>query len=172
MDQKLNWYAVCTKSRCEKSLVSKLNEKGIEAWIPLQRTLKQWSDRKKRVEEVMIRSYIFVHIQPQQYDEVLKNPGAVRFIWFNGEPAVIPDSQIEILKLISDSDVKVTTVASRLAPGTPVKIIAGPLEGLTGELVNSCGKYHVVIRIDHVYSALSLTISPQFLEKIGAEKKR
>jgi transcription antitermination factor NusG len=166
MDPTPCWYAVYTKSRHEKKLAGRLSERGIEAYIPLRKTLKQWSDRKKPVEEVLIRSYVFVKILPAQYDTVLGHPGAVRFIRFNGRPAVIPGRQIELLKLVTGSGTEVTPLPCNLEPGTPVRVMAGPLSGLTGELLKNTKGNNVVIRIDHVTIALSLTISPQLLEVV------
>jgi transcriptional antiterminator RfaH len=166
MDPTPCWYAVYTKSRHEKKLAGRLCEKGIEAYIPLRKTLKQWSDRKKSVEEVLIRSYVFVKILATQYDSVLAQPGAVRFIWFSGKPAVIPDRQIELLKLVTGTGADVSVVPCNLEPGTPVRVIAGPLSGLTGELLKNAKGNNVVIRIDHVTIALLLTISPQLLEVV------
>lgn len=166
MEHPKHWYAVYTKSRQEKKLVARLADRGVEAWIPLQKTLKQWSDRKKWVEEVLIRSYVFVHIVPAQYDAVLNNPGAVRFIWFNGKPAVIPDSQIELLKLVSGSGEEIHALPCNFAPGTPVRVIGGPLSGITGELVKVDKQDHVVVRIDHISTMISMSISPHLLEMV------
>ena len=67
MDHNPNWYAVYTKPRSEKKLADRLNEHGIEAYLPLRKTLKQWSDRKKMVEEPLITSYVFVNITNENY---------------------------------------------------------------------------------------------------------
>src|ERR1017187_6919584 len=102
-----NWYAVYTKPRSEKKLAMRLNEKSIEAYVPLRKTLKQWSDRKKMVEEPMISSYVFVNVSKENYFEVLNTPGAVRFIWFSGKPAIIPEKQIRNLKLLTGTNIEV-----------------------------------------------------------------
>jgi transcription antitermination factor NusG len=166
MDQTLHWYAVYTKSRQEKKLAATLAERGIEAYVPVQKTLRQWSDRKKVVDEVLIRSYVFVRILPGQYDTVLGYRGAVRFIWFNGKPAMIPDQQILLLKLVTGTGTEITVLPSNLEPGMPVRVIAGPLAGITGELINIDRKDQVVVRIDHINTLLSLTISSHLLEVV------
>jgi len=166
MEQELHWYAVYTKSRYEKKLASSLQEKGIEAYVPLRKVLKQWSDRKKMVDEPLIRSYCFVKVGKQQYFEVLNTPGAVRYVWFSGKPATIPEKQINVLKVIAGSDIEVETLSGNIEPGTLVRVIAGPLIGLTGELIRHAGKNKVIIRIDHLDTSLSLTISPLLLEKV------
>ncbi|MEI7983365.1 MAG: UpxY family transcription antiterminator [Bacteroidota bacterium] len=166
MEQTNHWYAVYTKSRQEKKLAERLAEIGIEAYVPLQKVVRQWSDRKKLVEIPLIRSYCFVKIAPKQYYDVLNTQGAVRYIWFSGKPAPIPDRQINILRVITGTDVKVDMVPAVLNPGTRVRIIAGHLTGIEGELVRVAGRNRVIIRIDHLDTALAINISPVLIEKI------
>jgi transcriptional antiterminator RfaH len=166
MEHPLRWYALYTKSRQEKKLASILTDRGIEAYTPLRKTLKQWSDRKKMVEEPLIRSYVFVKISRLSYDMVLNTPGAVRFIWFGGEPASIPDRQIDLLKMVTGTGGDLSVVPSGMAPGTPVRVIAGPLAGITGELMTVAGKYRVIVRIDHLEHALSLSIPAALLDTL------
>ena len=162
--QPLLWYAVYTRSRFEKRLMELLIAKGIEAYVPLRKVMKQWSDRKKMVEEPMIRSYCFVKVDPMHYQDVLNTPGAVRYIWFSGKPASIPDRQIDTLKAITGSDIEVECLPDTFRPGIQVRVIGGPLEGLMGELVNVSNKKRVIIRIDHLNQVLTLSISPLLIE--------
>ena len=124
------WYAVYTKSRHEKRLAELLNEKGIEAYVPLRKVVRQWSDRKKLVSEPLIRSYCFVRPGPGEYYDVLNTDGAVRYVWFSGKPAPIPNKQIDILKVLTGSDVDVDVVPGSLLKGTTVRVNAGPLAGV------------------------------------------
>jgi transcriptional antiterminator RfaH len=166
MDSPPNWYAVYTKPRFEKKLAGYLKEKGIEAYLPLKKTLRQWSDRKKIVEVPLMSSYVFVNVVPDQYYEVLNTQGAVKYIWFNGKPAVIPAKQIETLRLITGADVEIDCVQGTIPAGSRIRVAMGPLKDLTGELLNYAGKHKVVVRIDHLDKVLMLTISPQFLETV------
>jgi len=169
MENQAHWYAVYTKPRSEKKLADRLNDKGIEAYLPMRRTLKQWSDRKKMVDEPLITSYVFVNIFRKNYFDVLNTPGAVKYIWFCGKPAVIPANQIQTLKLIMGQDLEIDCVSADLPQGTHVKVISGPMKELTGELLNYAGKHRVMIRLDHLDKALLLTISPHLLEVVRGE---
>jgi transcriptional antiterminator RfaH len=166
LEHPLRWYALYTRSRQEKKLGGRLESKGIETYIPLHKTLRQWSDRKKLVAEPLLRSYVFVRIPATQYDLVLSTPGAVRFVWFSGGPAAIPDRQISLLKLVAGAGEEVEVLPNSLAPGKAVRVLAGPLAGLTGELVHTAGRNRVVVRIDHLDSALSLIIPSSLLEMV------
>ncbi len=162
----LAWFAVYTRSRWEKKLMLMLNEKGIEAYVPLRKVLHHWSDRKKLIDEPIIRSYCFVRITPKDYYEVLNTPGAVRYVWFSGKPAMIPERQIDTLKAVTGSDIPVTCIPDTFEPGIRVRITAGQLIGLEGELISISNKKKVIIRIDHLNQVLKLSISPLLIERI------
>ena len=162
--QTMLWYAVYTRSRFEKRLMQLLTAKGIEAFVPLRKVMRQWSDRKRLVEEPIIRSYCFVRVGAKEYFEVLNTAGAVRYIWFSGKPAIIPDRQIEAMKIIAGAGLEVECLPDNFQPGVRVNVNAGPLKGLSGELVDILNKKRVIIRIDHLSQVLTLSISPMQVE--------
>src|SRR5689334_17076658 len=94
------WYPVYTFPKAEKKAHQALLHKGIETHLPMRRQLKQWSDRKKWIDEPLIKSYLFVRISQQEQSEVLMTKGVSRFIYFGGKVASMPDKQIENLKLL------------------------------------------------------------------------
>ena len=158
------WYAVYTRSRSEKRLMEVLTARGIEAYVPVRKVMKQWSDRKKVIEEPLIRSYCFVKVDPPQYQDVLRAPGAVRYVWFSGKPASIPEWQIQTLKAITRSDFEVECLPDTFQPGIQVRVTTGPLKDLHGELVDISRKKRVIVRIDHLNQVIKLSISPMLLE--------
>ncbi len=163
-EEALRWHAVYTRSRSEKRLMDLLLSRGIEAYVPLRKVMHQWSDRKKLVEEPIIRSYCFVRVASQRYFDVLNTPGAVRYVWFSGRPAVIPERQIEVLRVVTGADVEVDCMPDTFRQGLRVSVTAGPLKGLTGELVSIANKKKVIVRIDHLNQVITLSISPMLIE--------
>jgi len=142
------WYALYTRSRSEKQVHELLERSGVEAYLPLQKTLKQWSDRKKWVEVPLFRSYIFVHISELEYYDVLNTPGVVRYVSFEGKAVPIPPQQIEAIRQFVDTGAELPDVELNLEPGCRVDIIAGPMRGISGELIEIMGKKKVRIEID------------------------
>ena len=136
--ERQQWYPVYTHSRAEKKAYRELLNKDIEAYLPLHRQMKQWSDRKKWVEEPLIKSYLFVHIHQHQQTEVLMTNGIARFLYFSGKIASMPDRQIEELKLVLASAYELEITEDELQPGEKIIIKAGSLKGMRGEIV----KYH------------------------------
>lgn len=97
-----NWYAVYTKPRWEKKVHSLLQERGIEAYCPINRVKKRWSDRTKWVEEPLFKSYVFVRIGQNEQIKVRMTGGVVNFVYWLGTPAVVLDKEIQIIKKFLD----------------------------------------------------------------------
>ena len=87
-------------------------------------------------------------------------------IWFSGKPAIIPDRQIHVLKIITGADLEVECLPDTFLPGLRVSVNSGPLKGITGELVKISNKKRVIIRIDHLGQVLTLSISPAMVEVV------
>lgn len=157
------WYAVYTNPRSEKRAHAELISKGIDSYLPLQRTLRQWSDRKKWVEEPLFRSYLFVNISKSGYFDVLNTTGVVRYVTFEGKAVPIPPKQIEAIKyfLSGQETLQEESSISHLVPGSEVEIIRGPLRGLTGILVEFHGQKKVRVEIEALGQFLNLSIALQ-----------
>ncbi len=158
------WFAAYTKSRAEKKTLKALQEQNIEAWLPLQKKMKQWSDRRKLVEEPLIKSYIFVKITREEYLKVLNTKGVVSFIIFEGKAVPIPEDQIYILKKLVDTDAEMDVTQEKLEIGDEVKVVTGPLFGLVGHLVNYRGKQKVMMQIEQTGHTILITIPRSYLE--------
>lgn len=102
----MNWYVVYTKPKWEKKVAEKLNQIGIECYCPLITQLKQWSDRKKKVEVPLFNSYVFVQLPDVNRNSVFQVPGVVRYLFWLGKPAVVRDEEIAIIKnSLSDTNI-------------------------------------------------------------------
>ena len=161
-----NWYALYTSPRSEKKVLTRLLEQGVDAYLPLQKTLRQWKDRKKWVETPLISSYIFVKVVSQDFQKVLNVTGVLRFVYFLGKAAVIPEWQINSLKLLLESEKEVEINSENIKKGDRIKVISGALIGLEGELVTIKGNKKVIIRIEHIGYSFSVNIPLSDLVKI------
>ncbi len=101
----MNWYAVYTKPRWEKKVYGLLAEKGMEAYCPLNRVRKKWSDRVKWVEEPLFKSYVFVRLAETELPAVRMTSGVVNFVYWLGKPAMVREKDIAIIrKFLNDHD--------------------------------------------------------------------
>jgi transcription antitermination factor NusG len=145
------WHAVYVKSRAEKKAQTELQLQEIETFLPLQRKLRQWSDRKKWVETPLISGYLFVQASRKEYDLILQSNYVVSYVRFEGKAAIIPDAQIEYLKLMlkqDSSEIEITR--EKLKPGQMIEVVAGPLIGLKGKLQKTKGKNKVAIELEQL----------------------
>lgn len=157
------WYACYTKPRAEKVAAQELLLHDIEHYLPLQRTRRRWSDRMKWVDVPLFRSYVFVRISPEQYNKVLAVNSIVRFITFESKAAVIPDFQVEAIKLLLNQGAELEITCENLLPGEMVVVQAGPLLGLQGELVEFRGKKKVLIRIGQLCESILVNVPLELL---------
>ena len=157
------WYPVCTNPRAEKKACQALINKGIEAYLPLQRQQKQWSDRKKWVEEPFIKSYLFVHIKEHEQAEVLMTKGIARFIYFSGKIAAMPDRQLNELKLLIASPYELEVTEEDLQPGETIIIKAGPLKGLKGEIISYRSQKQLALRLENLGYSIIVHVSASLI---------
>ena len=149
-----HWYALYVRSRSEKKVVSQLEEMGIEAYLPLVTRIKQWSDRRKKIYEPLFKSYVFVHSNTKEYLPILNVYGVMKFVTFEKEAVVVPDNQIvAIKKFVEDYEhgegYKMQN-NDELKVGQTVRIINGPMKGLTGKLETIHNKRHLIVYIEVV----------------------
>lgn len=159
------WYALYTKPRNEKKLTGLLQSKGIAAYCPMQETLKQWSDRRKKVKEPLIRSYVFVQLEDYEKDSAaaLETPGAVRFLWWLKKPAVVKDEEIARLRALLEEKGGEYEIESlqHLEPGDRVKIVQGLWQENEGYLLRKEEK-RVVLLIESLETVITVKVpAPQ-----------
>ena len=129
------WYVLYTKPRQEKKVTDSLNAIGIEAYCPMVTVVKQWSDRKKKVQIPLINSYVFVNIEEHQREVVFKVSGIVRYLFWLGKPAVVRAIEIEALQQSLEGNVASFEV-SAIQKDTIYKIPEGHFQGFEGIVKN------------------------------------
>lgn len=125
------WFAIYTRPRNEKKVVEGLEKLGIEVYCPMVTQIKQWSDRKKKVEMPLINSYVFVNIEDKNRNIVFEVSGVVRYLFWLGKPAVIQEQEIEALKASLKGILSAVEV-NGIQPGDSLTISKGPFQGKEG----------------------------------------
>ena len=160
------WFAIYVKSRSEKKVFKLLDDIGIESFLPLITRMKQWSDRKKKVDEPLFRSYLFVNITLTDYYKVLQVPGVVKFITFEKKPVPVPDNQIVAIKeYINDTDLH-TIDYEDFKEGELVRVKSGQMKDLVGRFIKINGKHRIIIDIEAVGQSLPVNIARSNVEAV------
>jgi transcription antitermination factor NusG len=164
---KPSWFAVSTRSRQEKTVASKLGAAGIQFFLPMATEMRQWSDRVQAIQTPIFAGYIFVQIHAHKREElaVLTTPGVVRLIG-NGKGALpIPDQQMEDLRRVLSLNLRYET-SSFLQAGDRVRVVGGALAGVEGTLVRSGSGERLIVSIEMIQRAISITVSRRDVELV------
>jgi len=141
----MNWYVVYTKPKWEKKVADKLNQLGIECYCPLITQVKQWSDRKKKIEMPLFSSYVFVQLPDLDRNLVFQVQGVVRYLFWLGKPAIVKDQEIEIikksLKAPNLSDVSVSSIQV----GDRIKLESGAFNNQNAIVQEVSSSYYVLV---------------------------
>jgi transcriptional antiterminator RfaH len=161
------WLVVYTRPHHEKRICKLLQEKNIEAFLPLQSTFRQWSDRKKKVTEPLFSCYLFVNITLKEYYKVLSVPGVIRFVCFEGKAATVSEKQIQTIKDLLNNNFELEEIPFTLKKGNKVRIMVGTLSGIDGELVMYNNKKRVLIRVEEINKSLFVNVPLDYLKLVG-----
>lgn len=160
-----SWMVVYTKSKCEKKAHELLNLQGIQSFCPLVKRRQKWADRFKLVEFPLFNSYLFVCVNPSEQLKVLQTAGVVNFIYYCGQPAIVPAGDIERIKVYMEqyTDLEIVSI-NTLRPGDFVRVNDGILFDLPGEVIEIQGK-SVLVMMKQLDCALvaKVKISPDHI---------
>lgn len=127
------WFVIYTKPRNEKKVTEQLLAIGIEAFCPMITTIKQWSDRKKKVTAPLINSYVFVQLEEVHRNKVFDVPGVVRYVHWLKNPAIVRDSEIQALKELTDKTINNFSI-DQLRKGDDFLVPAGVFKDKKGNI--------------------------------------
>ncbi|MGA8153334.1 MAG: UpxY family transcription antiterminator [Terriglobales bacterium] len=159
----VRWYAAHVYSRHEKQVVTQLQERNVDCFLPVYRSVRRWKDRRKELDLVLFPGYVFVHLDIQDRLRVLQLPSVIRFVSFNGHPAPLPDSEIETL-----SNGLATGICAEPHPylkvGHRVRVKYGPLAGAEGILVRRKDKCRLVLSVDLIMRSVAVEVDEADVE--------
>jgi transcription antitermination factor NusG len=159
----IRWYAVHVFSRHEKQVVVQLQERKVDCFLPVYRSVRRWKDRRKELDLVLFPGYVFVHMDLKDRLRVLQLPGVVRFISFNGHPVPLPDGEIETLSHGLASGIRAEP-HPYLKIGNRVLVRAGPLAGAQGILVRKKEKFRILLSIDLIMRSVAVEVDEADVE--------
>ncbi len=157
------WYAVYTMARHEKRVAWDLSQRHLSSFLPTYRTVHRWKDRKKALELALFPSYVFVRAERKDRLHILQVPSVVNIVSFDGQPAVIPDAEIEALRRGLDADMGLQP-HPYLRVGKRVRIHSGPMAGQQGILVRRKDRCRVVLSIDFIMRSVSVEVDANDIE--------
>ena len=166
MDKK--WFVFYTKSRQEKKVNELLLKRGFEPYLPMQSVMRQWSDRKKKVNLPLFNSYIFVCVEEHRIPDVLQISGITWNIRHNGKPAILHSNELKTIQRFVTTGLLVESSSDTetFLLGDQVKVLDGPLKGATGNLTAFHNKHQFSIVLASIGQVISIEIDRNIVRKL------
>ena len=161
------WLVVKTKANAEKKVAERLALKGIEVYLPLYTTMKQWSDRKKKVQKPLISSTVFVHVDEKERELFWNVVGVSGMLYYLGKPAVVRDEEILILQqMLQEGIYESVELSATLIEGQEVEITGGDFKGLRGIVLEEVNAQKVVIALQGLGAQVVFTLKKGAVRKV------
>ncbi len=156
-----SWYAISVKSRHDSKVYQRLLDKNIECLYATYIAVRQWKDRKKKVEMPLFPGYLFVKVNIlKERINVLETYGVSRFVQLTNEPEKISERDIRLIQGTQNNDVLNPQPENfqDYEIGAKVQILDGPFKGHKGSVVENIKGKRFIIRIDSLMQAFSINI--------------
>ena len=141
------WMLLYSKPRHELKLSKKLSDMGFETYCPTVKSVRQWSDRKKKIEEPLFKSYVFAKLKDSEREQVFFVPGFSRFVFWLGKPVIVRECEITATKNFLAKVVHDSIRVKQLQVGDNVHVAIGPLKNVEGKLLRIQGQ-QATLQID------------------------
>ncbi len=150
------WFVFYVMAKHERKVDELLQRDGYETYLPIHKVVKQWTHRKKTLDEPLFKSYIFVRIKESTIWDILQYPAVVKNIRFNNEPAFLPQKHIDLIKDMIAQKTQFELSSEKLKKGDFIKLKTGPFKGQEGIVKEIRGARKLLIFLEAL--GLSLVI--------------
>ena len=169
-EKKIHWYVAYTRVNQELLIKKKLDDLGVENFIPIEEQIRDTPFGRKSIRVLLIHGMIFIRTDKATSFSLI-NEYSLNIVYLKNIEGhrylIVPDKQMEDFMFLLDfSPAGIEILNKDLKRGDRVRVIKGPLQGLEGELVRLRGHKRVVIRLEGVASIATSYIPGVFLEKI------
>jgi transcription antitermination factor NusG len=156
-DLEPRWYAAYTSANHEKSVAKQTEQRSLESFLPVYESVRHWKDRRVRLNLPLFPGYVFVRMNLRDRLKVLEIPGVARLVGFDGHPASVPNEDIETIRacIAGRHPIQPHRYVQR---GQRVRVLSGPLAGLTGIVVRQKNCTRFVISLDLLMRSVSVEL--------------
>jgi transcription antitermination factor NusG len=169
----MSWYALHVRSQCERQVLDGLTRQSLSGYLPVYTERTRWSDRTKMVERALFPGYVFGRLDlsaPGVRRHVVALPGLVRILGIGAEPAPIPDEEIERVRMVVTSGLRVAPVPY-LANGQKVRVERGSLAGVEGIVVRVKNELRVVVSVEILRRSVMAELDTDALAPVTSLKQ-
>jgi transcription termination/antitermination protein NusG len=161
------WFALRVRPNYEKPVAAALRGKGLQEFLPLVRTKRQWSDRVKVMDLPLFPGYLFCRLNLEERMPVLTTPGFLYLVGVGKNPEPVDESEIAAIQSVLRSGLTVTPWPS-LMVGQKVRLMHGPLRGLEGVLTKIANQHRMFVSVTLLKRSISVEVAPEWIHPINA----
>jgi transcription antitermination factor NusG len=161
------WFVIKTNPRAEKKVYERICSLGIETYLPLITTIRQWSDRKKKVEIPLLNSTLFVHCSESELVRIYNVQGFHSFLYYLKKPAIVRDYEINNLRILLKEQIEYqTTESDKIIKGDKVEVIRGPFQGLIATSIEIDRSHKLIVEIEGLEQKFIVHVPRSYVEKL------
>jgi transcription antitermination factor NusG len=162
----LSWYAIRIQSKLGIAVSAGLRAKGYEAFLPLQRSVRKWSDRIKELDLPLFPGYLFCRFNVNdQLMPIRTTPGVIGIVGAGKTPVPVDDGEIEAIGAIVRSGLAAEPWPV-LCEGSRVQIEGGPLAGIEGIITKTDKVYRLVVSVSLLQRSVAVEIDREWVRPI------
>ena len=159
------WHVVYTKPRSERKVALSISNLGVESYLPMYKAVRQWSDRKKRLELPLFPSYVFVKVDEVTRSILFSIKELVKFVSIERRPVILEEKEILTIKRVLSEGSDVSN-EEYFQQGAKVRIKHGQFAGLEGIVIKKSGSDRLLIRIEGLMKAYSFNVARHLIEAL------
>lgn len=165
------WYAIYTRHQHEKMVDHILTNKGFDTFLPLYATTHNWKDRTKALSLPLFPCYVFLKGGIERRLQIITTPGIYGLVSCAGQPAAIPDAEIEAIRRVIESGVPVEAHPF-LKCGSRVRVKCGLLAGIEGILVRKKNVSRLVLSVEMLGTSAAIEVGAFQVEPVSTPRPR
>ena len=163
----LNWYVVKTRSRAEVKVAERIKSKGLHVYLPLQKTIRQWSDRKKKIEVPLISGTLFVETDEKSLNLLYDVPGFHSILHFLGKPALVRQDEIKNLRLLLQENIEIEKQDfEEFKKGEAIEVVRGPLQGIIATSIDEGRTHKLIVEIESMEQRFIVHVPKSCVRKV------
>ena len=162
----LPWFALQVRCRREALVLGHLEARSYECFLPLYKSVRQWSDRRKEVEQPLFPGYLFSRFDFRNRGPLLMTPGVQQIVGAGGTPTPVAENELESIRQALASGLS-SQPWPYLEVGDQVRVTYGSLSNLEGILIHFKGSHRIVLSLTLLRRSVAVEIDRSWVTPVS-----
>lgn len=169
-DNELAWFALKVRTKAEDTVRAALEGKGYQVFLPTYLSVRQYSDRLRKIAAPLFPGYVFCHMDRNRRLPVLMTAGVEYAVGFGGKLESIPTSEIDAILAVTQAGLNAQPWPY-LKSGSRVRIAFGSMKGVEGLLLKTQGADRLILSIEMLQRSISVEIERTWVHPLTEQPR-